>query len=138
MAIHERTVLVIDDEKDIVRMTTAVLKQSGIPAVGTSDPVEAVQMVADDHSIKLILADLMMPTMNGPELVRRSLRQREDDVRVAFMSGSRNRLPYRSTDPFFQKPFSIEILTQQIRETLTSPVSDTDWNGPERRRHPGK
>jgi DNA-binding response OmpR family regulator len=128
------TILVIDDDPDIVGITTAVLRQAGFTTFGTSDPDEAIRLVETDPSIKLVLSDLSMPKLTGPEVVRRALRSRESDVRVLFMSGRFEGISFRQTDRLLEKPLSFESLATEIRSALTEARASTSWKGLERRR----
>jgi CheY-like chemotaxis protein len=129
-------VLIVDDEVEIVRIIGALLKIEGVEAFGTSDPDEAIRVAAQDDSIKLILSDVQMPNVSGPEMIRTALRQRPDEVRVMFMSGAPQRaVAFRRTDPLLNKPLSFETISGEIRKTLTEPIRTLEWNGPERRRH---
>jgi CheY-like chemotaxis protein len=107
-----------------------------VETFGTSDPVEAIRVATQDKTVKLILSDVTMPDVSGPEMIRTALRQREDEVRVMFMSGAAiQTLAFRRTDRLLSKPLSFETISGEIRKTLTAPIPVLDWNGPERRRH---
>jgi CheY-like chemotaxis protein len=93
-------------------------------------------VATQDDSIKLILSDVQMPAVSGPEMIRTALRQREDEVRVMFMSGAQQpTVAFRRTDQLLKKPLSFETIFSEIRKTLTQPVPTLEWTGPERRRH---
>jgi len=130
----DSTILVIDDDPNIVELTTSFLKHAGFNVIGTTDPEEAIRLVETDHSIKLVLSDVSMPKLNGPEVVRRALKSRNGDVRVVFMSGGFEGKPFRQTDRFLRKPLTFESLVQEIRSRLAEPAPPISWEGPERRR----
>ena len=136
MHVTESAIFVVDDDEAIVDLTTAVLNGAGFTAFGTTDPEEAIRIIETDPSIKLVLSDLMMPRVTGPELVRRALRVRNGTVRVLFMSGGFDGVPFRNTDRLLEKPLSIEKLTTEVRRTLAELPVVTSWEGPERRRSP--
>ena len=135
MAKMRPEILIVDDEADIVRVITSLLKLKGMESFGTSDPDEAIRVAKQDDSIKLILSDVTMPKVSGPEMIRVALRQREDEVRVMFMSGAPRTLSYRRTDPLLLKPLSFETAIDEIRSVLNQPVPSLPWAGTERRRH---
>ena len=70
--------------------------------------------------IALVLSDITMPIMSGPEMVTRILKERRD-VRVVFMTGNANVvLPayYGKVFPILAKPFTAKSLVACIRECL--------------------
>lgn len=130
----DSTILVIDDDPDIVELTTSFLQQAGFNVIGTTDPEEAIRLVETNHAIKLVLSDVSMPKLDGPEVVRRALRTRNGDVRVVFMSGGFEGVPFRQTDRFLRKPLTFELLAREMRSHLDEPAPPVPWEGPERRR----
>jgi len=130
----ESAILVIDDEPMIVELMTAALQQGGFTAFGTTDPDEAVRLVETNPSIKLVLSDVMMPTTTGPEVVRRALKLRNDNVRVLFMSGGFGGTRFRQTDRLLDKPMTFKNLLDEVRRTLSEMPVFASWDGPERRR----
>src|SRR5204862_364287 len=114
----DATILIIDDDPDIVDLTTSFLTQAGFKVIGTTDPEEAIRLVETNHSIKLVLSDVSMPGLDGPEVVRRALKSRDGDVRVVFMSGGFEGVRFRETDRFLRKPLTFESLAQEIRSRL--------------------
>jgi two-component system, cell cycle sensor histidine kinase and response regulator CckA len=80
-------VLVVDDEKDILRLIETIFSDGGIELVTANGAEEAIrQFEAMPQPPDLILTDVVMPGMSGPMLVDR-LRGNAPDVRVLFMSG---------------------------------------------------
>src|SRR5688572_5657217 len=104
MITNEPAVLVIDDDSAIVDLATAILRDEGFPTFGTTDPEEAIHLVKTNHSIKLLLSDVVMPKLTGPDVVRRALKSRVDSVRVVFMSGGFEGISFRRTDRLLDKP----------------------------------
>src|SRR5688572_8319733 len=131
---NDSSILIIDDDSDIVSLTKAVLTRAGFNVFGTTDPEEAIRLVETDPSIKLVLSDISMPKLSGPEVVRRALKTRDGDVRVLFMSGGCQDAHFRQTDRFLYKPLMFESLAEEIRSTLTKPPVPVAWDGLERRR----
>jgi CheY-like chemotaxis protein len=128
-------ILIIDDDPDIVELTTSFLTHAGFSVFGTTDPEEAIRLVETNPSIRLVLSDVSMPKLNGPEVVRRALKSRDGDVRVLFMSGGFQGVRFRQTDRFLYKPLIFESLIEAIRSGLAAdPPVAASWEGPERRR----
>jgi CheY-like chemotaxis protein len=134
MPIYESAILVLDDEQTIVDLTTAVLSGAGFTTFGTTDPDEAVRLVETNHAIRLLLSDVTMPKISGPEVVRRALKDRDGDVRVLFMSGGFDGVRFRRTDPLLAKPISVRRLPVEVHRILTELPVLAAWEGPERRR----
>ena len=64
------TVLVIDDEKDLVEMLRYNLEKDGYDVIAASDGETGVE-VATEHSPDLVILDLMLPGVDGLEVCRR-------------------------------------------------------------------
>jgi len=128
------TILVIDDDAAIVEVTTAILNEAGFPARGTTDPDEAIRLVETVVSIRVLLADVMMPKTTGPEIFRRAQRIRNGGLRVLFMTGGFEGVQVRQTDRILEKPWSRGELLREVRRILSEIPQRVPWDGPERRR----
>jgi two-component system, cell cycle sensor histidine kinase and response regulator CckA len=135
MYTNDPAVLVIDDDKAIVELATIFLSRAGFRTLGTTDPEEAIRLVETDHSIKVVLSDVSMPKLTGPEVIRKAFKSRED-VRVLFMSGGFSGVQFRQTDRFLRKPLRFEIVAEEIRSALKEIPPPVAWEGRERRRVP--
>ncbi len=122
------TLLVVEDQEDVLRLLLTVLKEYGYNALGASDAEAALSIwEAEPARIDLILTDIIMPGMTGAELVRK-IRERRADARVLFMSGYADDvlLQQRVIEPgvdFIQKPFSLRDLAARIRRVLAAPMA---------------
>jgi two-component system, cell cycle sensor histidine kinase and response regulator CckA len=117
------TVLVVEDEAAIRQLTKLILQKAGYTVLLAESPV-AAERIASSHPgpIHLVLTDVVMPGMRGPELAERLLRLRPD-LRVLFMSGyTDNAIAHHgfldAGTEFLQKPFTPLGLMQKIREVL--------------------
>ncbi|HEY5277545.1 MAG TPA: PAS domain S-box protein, partial [Coriobacteriia bacterium] len=117
------TVLVVEDEAAIRQLTNLILKKAGYTVLLAESPV-AAERIAGSHPgpIHLLLTDVVMPGMRGPELAERLIRLRPD-LRVLFMSGyTDDAITHHGMldagREFLQKPFTPLRLTQKIREVL--------------------
>jgi PAS domain S-box-containing protein len=116
------TVLVVEDEADVRRMSERILTRAGYRVLAASDVDDALRLstVAD---IDLMLTDVVMPGMSGPELVDR-IRGARTDLKVIFMSGYSHRvlahehLDHDIRSAFIEKPFTREELQLAVRELL--------------------
>lgn len=117
------TVLVVEDEEAVRSLTCRVLGQQGYHVIEARNGLEALALLERDRPpVQLILTDVVMPEMSGPELVRR-ISGSHPGVPVMYMSGysesDKLQPGIRESDvPFLQKPFSAESLALRIREAL--------------------
>jgi CheY-like chemotaxis protein len=65
------SILVVDDDDDVRKMLCFVLAAEGYAAVEAHDGVEALEMMDTDGPPALAVVDLMMPRMDGEELIRK-------------------------------------------------------------------
>jgi len=108
-----KTVLVVDDDKDIVELLCAFIDNDDFHAVGVTDAEEGLRL-ARTIPLVLILCDWTMPLMNGEEFVERLRAEAAlDGLPVAIMSGHPLRdLEEIGAQAFLPKPFSLsEVLT---------------------------
>ena len=118
------TILLVDDEEIIRSVTARALRLMGYTVLDASGPQDALRMIEDMGALDLLLTDVVMPGMNGPELARRILK-RSSDVRVLYMTGhSDGSISLHgaadSGTAVLQKPFSLGDLTRKVREALDS------------------
>ena len=126
-------VLVVDDEPAVRQLACDVLGQAGFTVVGTGDPHEALR-IAQTMRVGVLLTDVVMPEMSGPELADR-VRAACPHTTVVFMSGNMIDETIRR-GAFLAKPFTLERLVATIRDLLaTAPGGGTDRSTGEER-HP--
>ena len=121
----EETVLVVEDEPAVRRLTRRFLEISGYQVVKAADVGEAIRATkAHTGSIDLLLTDVIMPDLSGPELTKR-LRKIKPDLKVLYMSGYPGEFIARhgvsdAEMGYLQKPFTQEALAGKMREVLDS------------------
>jgi PAS domain S-box-containing protein len=117
------TVLVVDDQDGIRELTREYLEGCGYTVLVAKDGAEALE-IADRYEdpIDLLLTDVVMPKVNGPELAQRLATVRPQ-VKILYMSGYTERdmsdhdLLQQDT-PSLEKPFSLHTLASKVREAL--------------------
>jgi CheY-like chemotaxis protein len=116
-------ILVVDDQSAIVDTISELLKLSGYTVVCATDPREALRIAKGQH-VDLLLTDVVMPVLNGPELARRVL-EAKPGMKTVFMSAYAVEEALAWGTPFLAKPFTFETLTRAVREALdhSSPFS---------------
>jgi CheY-like chemotaxis protein len=119
---HE-TLLVVDDEKMILDVTGAMLEGLGYQVLVARGGAEALAIYrAQQEKIALVVLDMIMPDMDGGEVLD-GLKAVNPDVRVVLSSGyslngAAKSLMDRGVCSFLQKPFRLSELSLKIREAL--------------------
>jgi len=119
-------ILVVDDEQAILDITKRSLEAFGYKVLVAADGFHAASIYAEHYGeIALVLTDMMMPTMDGAELIRQ-LRIIDPNVRIVASSGLRSngevaRAATAGVDRFLAKPYSTETMLTVIRQALDSP-----------------
>jgi CheY-like chemotaxis protein len=114
-------VLAIDDEKLMLQMIIDGLRSFGIAGVWAANDKEGLRIVENTPSLQLLLADINLGRTTGPDVIRHALRMRPD-LKVVFMTGASNTVPFRRTDPLLLKPFTLAQLRSTIEATLSGPA----------------
>jgi len=120
---HE-TVLLVEDTESLREMIQRVLTGFGYSVLTANDGAQALAVSeAHPENIDLLLSDVVMPGIGGPELAVR-LRMRRPNIRVLLMSGYDEYSLSSSAgsfSSFIAKPFRPEALSKKIRELLDQP-----------------
>jgi two-component system cell cycle sensor histidine kinase/response regulator CckA len=117
-----QTILVVDDEPSVLDTMAAILEAHGYAVLKAAGGEEAIR-VAKAHAqpIALLLADVVMPGLSGPE-VAEQLRASRPQIRALYMSGFTTEVVVargvRPGDPVLVKPIGSERLVGKIREML--------------------
>jgi CheY-like chemotaxis protein len=122
------TVLLVEDEDEVRAAVYESLRMRGYIVLNARHGKEAV-MICRRHAgpIHLLLTDVIMPQMTGPELVQRVL-PLHPEMHVLYVSGyTDDALHQRNLmEPgtaFLQKPFTPDALARQVRAVLDTPLS---------------
>ena len=117
------TILLVDDEPSILNMVKNLLVRQGYQVLAATRPQEAIGLfMSHPDSIDLVMTDVVMPEMNGRELVH-ELSRRQPALKSLFMSGHADDVLARqgmleAGAPFIQKPFTMKGITLKLREVL--------------------
>jgi nitrogen-specific signal transduction histidine kinase len=119
---HE-TILLVEDEPAILKMTTLMLERLGYVVLPAGRPGEAIHL-AREHAgaIHLLITDVVMPEMNGRDLAK-NLLSVYPDLKRLFMSGyTADVIAHQGVLDegvhFIQKPFRKNELAEKVREAL--------------------
>ena len=113
------TVLLVDDEEPIRRLTARVLIANGYRVLQAESALEAQTIFSEEPAIDLLFTDVVMPGITGWQLADALLEQRPS-LRVVFMSGqSPDKIPSAYAEyPFLQKPFRAAQVSQTVKLCL--------------------
>jgi two-component system cell cycle sensor histidine kinase/response regulator CckA len=117
------TILVVEDEKAVRRLGSEVLASRGYTVLEASHGEEALRVVAEHVGpIDLMVTDVVMPRMNGRELVDRLIPIRPG-MKVVYMSGhTDDAVVARGVETagltFLHKPFTLDVLARTVRAVL--------------------
>jgi CheY-like chemotaxis protein len=114
----------VEDEDVVRELAREALQEGGYRVLEARHPGEAL-LVAErqgEDALDLLLTDVVMPHMSGPQLAQR-LREKRPDLPVLYMSGYTDDATLRhgvqrSEVQFLQKPFTPDVLARRVRETL--------------------
>jgi signal transduction histidine kinase/CheY-like chemotaxis protein len=120
-----RTVLLAEDESEVRALAREFLTSAGYRVLLAEDGLRAMQIAEHDNSIDILVTDVVMPRMRGPELARR-MKRLKPELKVVYVSGylEPNEIDgdLLSEAFFLNKPFSREMLVDQIEEALRKKV----------------
>ena len=123
---NNKSILVVDDENDIVNLIKQSLQINWLKVSAFTDPVMALEdFKVNGQTCSLILSDIRMPGMNGYEFVKK-VKKINSKVKVILMTAFEindkefhNLLPDVKVDGFLQKPFSIQQLNNVVEKINT-------------------
>lgn len=122
---HE-TILLVEDAEPLVKLVANLLEKNGYRVLKANRPSAALALAGQQGGpIHLVITDVIMPDMNGRELVEQ-VRRLHPDIRVLFMSGypadviARQGILEDGT-AFIQKPAHSQVLLAKMREILDRP-----------------
>ena len=122
------TILLVEDEEQVRTVARGILRKHGYQVLEASNAGEAL-LLCEKHQapIQLLLTDVVMPQMSGPELAKR-LKAARQDMKVLCMSGYTDDAALRhgvieSGIAYLQKPLTVETLTRKVREVLDTAMT---------------
>ncbi len=127
---HE-TILVVEDEAEVRSLMLSILRRQGYRVLTAQNGREALTICEDcPERIDLLLTDVVMPQMSGPELAQRLALARAD-MKVLCTSGYTDDSIVRhgmiaSSVAFLQKPITPTSLGKKVREVLDAPSTPSD------------
>jgi two-component system cell cycle sensor histidine kinase/response regulator CckA len=115
------TVLLVEDEDMVRNVAERALQRQGYTVITARDGEQGLEALEAAQHIDLLISDVVMPTMDGPAMVRKA-REAHPDLPVLFMSGYAEEQLRKSIDiahvAFLPKPFSVAQLAEAARDAL--------------------
>jgi CheY-like chemotaxis protein len=126
-ALGSETVLLVEDDDQVRRIASAVLRRSGYAVLEASGGARALELAGEHPEIELLVSDVVMPEIDGPMLAR-ELAGLRPNLRVLFLSGYTDLVVGKKTgltpgSHFLEKPFTPNRLLGKVREILDSRAS---------------
>jgi CheY-like chemotaxis protein len=116
--IGAETILVVDEDDRMRELARTLLLESGYSVIQAASGAEALRVSRLHRGrIDLLLTDVVIPSMDGPELANRVANLRSE-TRVLFMSGAEAEALCPSGLRLLGKPFSRDELQRQVREAI--------------------
>ncbi len=123
LPVGQETVLLVEDDPGVRRLTLRLLLGQGYQVLEASSGSEGLAVAARHQGpIQLLITDVVMPALSGPQLARRLLLDRPE-TKVLYLSGYtddavlRHGILEQATN-FLQKPFSLSVFAHKVRELL--------------------
>jgi CheY-like chemotaxis protein len=124
LVVHgKQTILLVEDEPAILKMTTRMLERQGYKVLAAGSPGDGIRVAGENAGkVHLLLTDVVMPEMNGRDLARKLLSQ-HPGLKCLFMSGyTADVIAHHGVldegVQFIRKPFSTRDLSVKVREAL--------------------
>ena len=115
------TILLVEDEAMVRAVAERALTRHGYTVLTAENGEAALEILAREKSIDLMISDVVMPTMDGPTTAR-AARKTHPDLPILFISGYAEEQLRKSIDiervHFLAKPFSVQKLAEAARDAL--------------------
>jgi len=119
------TILLVEDREPVRKFTRKILTRFGYQVIeATNGDHGVMQYKANEESIQLIMSDVLMPNLNGPDMVRRIRKHTQRRCPVIFVSGYNDvhlEEEFEADLPdcsFMEKPFDLNLLSIKISEHI--------------------
>ncbi|GAX59509.1 cheY-like receiver [Candidatus Scalindua japonica] len=118
-------ILVIDDDKAILKLITTMLNQEGYDLITASNGKEGLQLLSQESGIDLVICDMIMPEKEGVETIH-EIKQDYPNIKVlatsggGYISGSKylTMAQQLGADTVLKKPFVYQQLVDAVQELL--------------------
>jgi PAS domain S-box-containing protein len=122
------TILVVEDNPMVLNMIREILEGAGHRVITADEPLKALEIVKTiKDTINLLVSDVVMPQMNGPELYDR-ITLLQPELKVLFMSGyagivSAHKGHLKEENNFISKPFTMQAFLRKVSDAMVGNFS---------------
>jgi signal transduction histidine kinase/CheY-like chemotaxis protein len=120
-ASHSEPVLIVEDEEAVRELAAEFMKSAGYTVLTARDGREAIAVAESSGPIRVLITDIVMPNMRGPELAKR-LKASRKNLKIVYMSGylefNKAEDEFLEGSYFLQKPFTRDSLVRKVEEAL--------------------
>ena len=114
-----KKILIIDDDARNVFALSAVLKARGYSSISASTAVDGLHLLDTDKDIGIVLVDMMMPEMDGYEMLAQIRAGKKSRLPVAavtaqVMAGDKERCLQAGADVYLSKPIDVDLLLRML------------------------
>jgi DNA-binding NtrC family response regulator len=114
------TILVVDDDEQVRQLAARMLEKQGYCVIEAESGTVGLERFSQHHEkVDLVLSDVLMPKMSGPEMIQRILTI-NPSTRVMLMTGYSVEAILPKTVPIVAKPFTLEVLVETVRACLAA------------------
>jgi DNA-binding response OmpR family regulator len=121
---ESKTVLIVDDDRELVDGLRLVLERQGYKVIQAHDGHQGKQMIYN-HKPDLVILDMMMPRMGGyPVLEHFRGKDAPPIIMITANEGSRHKAyaEYLGVVDYIRKPFAMERLVESVNKALAPPA----------------
>ncbi len=116
------TILIIEDDEAVRKMVTRILKRLGYTVLQAGSGQDALKLLEAQDRVDLVITDVVMPTMSGPDLVTK-ITEQNPGIPTLYMSGYPDEAiahhgVIEEGITFLEKAFSPQTLTRLVRQLL--------------------
>ena len=124
--------LVVEDNENLLELLVDIFEKNNFKVLRAVDGIQALKLYSEKSSIDLVITDVIMPKMNGGELIQ-EIRKVNQEIKVIFMSGYakniiNNELLDQNTK-FVAKPFNYADLLKKAQKRPGYAWSGLVWPG---------
>lgn len=112
------TIVVVDDESDLVFMFKVTLEMNGYSVIGFTNPVEALEYMKKNHDkCTLLITDYRMPEINGCELATK-IKEIDEKIKVIIITAYENIIENTFDFELIKKPISTTKLLEVVANNI--------------------
>lgn len=123
----DENILLVDDEEDILNFIKDILESHGYKVIPVRNPLAAIDIFKNlSGDIHLVMTDIIMPLMEGKELIKK-LRTIKPDIKIIAISGYSNEVFTKDDtmiDEFIRKPFEVYQILSTVRRILDTGIKN--------------